>query len=195
MYQKYNVRKDNTISYRGNFYTVPIGTHRNEGHVWITEEEEDFLIIRDSEKEIARHKILIGKGCTRANRAHLRDKNKDYADLMVDAANSFQDQDQALRYLEIVAEQNKRYIKDQLRYLLKFSPCYAADILMKALEYCIAHEIYHIPDFKQVLHNLTGGKEQEKPVEISLLTVDRSTYNMLPERSNINVYEGLINQN
>ena len=73
------VRKDNTISFKGNRYSVPLGTYDGtEKYVKVYVEETDILIIRDMETdlEIARHPLCHEKGKLIKNNNHGRDRTK-----------------------------------------------------------------------------------------------------------------------
>ena len=76
-YKKYHVRKDNLISYKGNRYSVPVGTYRGKGtQVWLKVEGEELVICREDKSVIARHTISSDKGKTISNSHHRRDQSK-----------------------------------------------------------------------------------------------------------------------
>ena len=59
----YAVRKDNCISYRGNFYSLPLGTYQGKGTVVNLIQNPGELIIADaSGTELCRHSIAVGRG-------------------------------------------------------------------------------------------------------------------------------------
>lgn len=192
-FRQYNVRKDNTVSYKGNFYTVPLGTFRNLGKVWVVE-ENGFLIIRDDIKEIARHRIQIGRGHLVRQGNHRIDREGTHVEMMQSAIKMFTDQEKALLYFEKLYEIKKRYFRDQLAYLFKVSSLYNAEDLTIALCYCLDNDIYSAGDFAHVLQYFRGKKNQDKNLEVTLLNTDRSLYNILPQRSNIELYQHLVSQ-
>ena len=59
----YHVRKDNTISYRGNFYTLPVGTYEGPGTLVVLEVRQNTLVLNAQDgKLLANHPIESGKG-------------------------------------------------------------------------------------------------------------------------------------
>ncbi len=70
----YKVRKDNTISFKGNFYSLPLGTYKTPDSTVVLIPQEDELIIRSLDGlELARHKIALIKGVSVSNTNHFRD--------------------------------------------------------------------------------------------------------------------------
>lgn len=61
---EYHVRKDNTVQYRGNYYSVPSGTYRSgETTVWLQEAEGCLeLYSKDTGKLLGRHPLNMGRG-------------------------------------------------------------------------------------------------------------------------------------
>ena len=62
--KSYYVRKDNTISYKGNFYTLPTGTYQGRGTLVYLELKDDKLHLFDKEtgKTLAVHTQCTGRG-------------------------------------------------------------------------------------------------------------------------------------
>jgi hypothetical protein len=47
-YREYNVRRDHTIRYKGNYYSLPRGSYQGDGTVVRLYVQEDKLVITDS---------------------------------------------------------------------------------------------------------------------------------------------------
>ena len=62
--KEYHVRKDNTVRYRTNYYSVPSGTYKNRNTVvWLLENNGHIeLYDKESGKLICRHELCPGKG-------------------------------------------------------------------------------------------------------------------------------------
>ncbi len=62
--REYHVRKDNTVQYRGNYYSLPCGTYRSgQTTVWLQETEGNVeLYNKDTGKLICRHALCTRKG-------------------------------------------------------------------------------------------------------------------------------------
>lgn len=78
------VRKDNTILYLSNRYSVPLGTYRPGKQLFLTI-EADTLVLTDpaSNQVVATHKINLGKGQLIQNNNHLRDHSSKISGLQV----------------------------------------------------------------------------------------------------------------
>ena len=62
--KEYHVRKDNTVRYRTNYYSVPSSTYRNRNTVVWLLENNGYIELYDKEsgKLICRHELCPGKG-------------------------------------------------------------------------------------------------------------------------------------
>ncbi len=79
----YYVRKTNTIAYKSNFYTLPMGTYQAEGIQVIVKEKDSTLEIYNLKEElICSHKLFFGKGQIIANTNHRRDTSKSLNEMM-----------------------------------------------------------------------------------------------------------------
>ncbi|MGG1690904.1 IS21 family transposase [Heyndrickxia ginsengihumi] len=72
------VRKDNTILYQSNRYSVPLGTYKKDKLVYLTITNDGCLVIYDkvAGNVIAEHKLATGKGKLVQDRNHTRDRSR-----------------------------------------------------------------------------------------------------------------------
>lgn len=73
------VNKDNTIRFRGNRYSVPLGTYKTDGsnQVYLHEKGQELVILHKiTGDEIARHTLSLEKGKLIKKRNHGRDRKK-----------------------------------------------------------------------------------------------------------------------
>lgn len=198
-YRTYTVRKDNTISYQGNFYTLPIGTYNSMKTVHVGE-DAGWLIVLDGQHEIARHRKGITKGQLISNASHYRDRNTTIALLIEQTASLVDDSVAARNYLNALHKHYPRYAKDQLRYIEKaIKATNDTTIAERTIEYCCKNSLYTSTRFIEILAYFSQKTVSVKPVsnEISLSTLrpDDSVYTLLPQRSDINLYEDIVNKN
>ena len=75
--REYHVRKDNTVQYRGNYYSLPCGTYRSgQTTVWLQETEGNVeLYNKDTGKLICRHALCTRKGRTVYDDSHRKPRN------------------------------------------------------------------------------------------------------------------------
>ncbi|OGS72526.1 MAG: hypothetical protein A3F91_10090 [Flavobacteria bacterium RIFCSPLOWO2_12_FULL_35_11] len=79
----YHVRKTNTIAYKSNFYTLPMGTYQADGIQVIVKEKGNMLEIYNLKEEfICSHALCFEKGQTIANTNHRRDTSKSLDEMM-----------------------------------------------------------------------------------------------------------------
>jgi len=188
---QYKVRKDNTISFKGNFYSLPLGTYKTPDCTVVLIPQDDELIIQSLEgQELARHKIAHLKGILVSNNNHFRDSSVGINELIAQVAGRFSDKKKAALYLESIRKQYRRYVRDQLRIIRTVCEKYTIGQCDHALHYCIENEIYKASDFESVLlalpdpdsEKITGNKQPNK-----------LRPGLSPQRSNLNDYKQLLN--
>lgn len=83
--KEYHVRKDNTVRYRTNYYSVPSSTYRNRNTVVWLLENNGYIELYDKEsgKLICRHELCPGKGKNVCDKRHHKDKTWSVNDLQV----------------------------------------------------------------------------------------------------------------
>ncbi len=187
----YKVRKDNTISFKGNFYSLPLGTYKTPQSSVLLIPHDNELIIRSLEgKEIARHKIAHIKGISVSNNNHFRDPSIAINELIAQVAGRFTDIETAVQFLERIRQQHGRYVRDQLRIIRTVCDKYTIGQCDHALRYCIENDIYKARDFEPVILALPGPdsgypSENKQPKKLHP--------GLTPQRSNLNDYKQLLN--
>ena len=191
--RSYKVRKDNTVSFKGNFYTLPIGTFQGHDSVVFLSQENDTLIIHNNEKqEIARHQISPVKGKLIFNNNHYRDVSIKIKELMDLVAQHFSDPQKALEYLENLKQQNPRYVRDQVKMIHTVCEKYKMQQRDEALQYCIENEIFKASDFEPVLIALADKKLFVSMKDKTGL-IENEKYRVIPQKSNLSDYNQLLN--
>ena len=189
------VRKDNTILYKSNRYSVPLGTYKKNKEMTIEVNHEDRLIIRDPAEEsiIAEHQLSIGKGKLIQDSQHVRDWTKGIPAYIDTVTSYFDNEVLANDFLQEIYQRYPRYIRDQLGLILKAVDSVEQIIRNKALEECMTKEIYSATEFSDVLRfiqrqhpsnlNKTHPSETVKPipgVDVSLLKAKPETRELDP---------------
>jgi transposase len=152
----YTVRKDNTISWKGNFYTLPLGTYKGRGSLVMVVIENDCLLISSAEgTELCRHPISSAKGQKIKNTDHTRDKRSAIEEMITDLCQKFENPDRARQFLDRVRLAKGRYIRDQILILRPVIENTPALILSAALDYCCDHNIAGTADFKAVVAQMS----------------------------------------
>ncbi|MFC2086706.1 IS21 family transposase [Bacteroidota bacterium] len=141
----YTVRKDNTISYKGNIYTLPGGTYQGKGTMIKITVVDNRLIIKSMNDDIlTSHFISQEKGKVISNTDHKRDKSKNMDNLLIEVAMMFPDYQDALDYLEKLRKHKNRYARDQLNVIKKSIKPVSPNIVSDTLKYCIENNILSV---------------------------------------------------
>lgn len=193
----YTVRKDHTISYKGNFYSLPLGTFKGKGTFVAIQKHGNTLIINDAagKQEICRHSIPVGRGNKVINNHHKRDNTSSITEMVIEVTQLFEDPERALDWLEMIKGDKPRYIRDQLTLIKRAALKTDKVTLTKAMEYCLTQGIYSAADFKSLL--ATWNKNQEtksKVVQLNPLNgklPDQA--HIQPNTSSIADFEKILN--
>src|SRR5699024_225732 len=138
------IRKDNTIWYLSNRYTVPLGTFNKTKKVYIETTDDDFLIIRETASGpiIAKHKINKETGQLIQDTNHKRDRTKGIDAYMGTVTSYFSDVDKAKRYLEEIRKVRRRYMRDQLQLIIKHAKLQEQIVLDMSLDECQSRQLF-----------------------------------------------------
>ncbi len=193
----YNVRKDNTISFKANFYRIPVGTYKPPRTiVWTEVTDDDRLIIYDTGKnKIASHKLYSGKGKTIGGSNYKRDFSLGIDQLIDDLSCQFTDPDQTKEYLLQIRHDKPRYIRDQLQHIKKLTGIYDIQEMSQAMVFCIENRIYRATDLESVVKKIHSRQNQETAINppIVIDTINRTAHKIIPNKSDISDYQSLMN--
>jgi hypothetical protein len=169
----YAVRKDNTISWKGNFYTLPLGTYKGRGSTVLVRAENDYLLLSSPEGlELCRHPISTAKGQKIKNTDHCRDKASAIEQMLEDLCAKFENPEQARQFLKGIQQAKPRYIRDQMLILRDVVEKTPSPLLSKSLEYCCDQKIVSAADFKAVVQQLSKPQtnvEEDKTLQMNPL--------------------------
>lgn len=197
--QPYTVRKDNTISWKGCFYSVPAGTYKGRGSKVAVHTDNGCIILSDlQDKEICRHTIAVSKGQKVINTDHSRNKTE-RIDELINLVCALLDNEQQGRILLVAIRLHKpRYIRDHIAIVKQCVEKNDKQSINKALEYCCANNVNSALDFKSVVEKYSRTTTTEKqPLQLvtainplnGTLTANRLTE---PAKSSITDYDALL---
>ena len=194
--KEYYVRKDNTICYHSNFYTLPCGTYKRQSTtVWVQESEEERLEIFDKEtgKQITSHPLCKEKGKTVSNMAHHRVRNVPREDMekrIVDYAGG---DSIASEWMNGLRAGKPRYYWDNLNHILRFMRTFSRETFHEAMEICLDRGAYNALMLTDTARSIQKRKK-EKPADLppmSTATIPTVAQEM-PEKTNINQYSSIF---
>ena len=159
----YTVRKDNTISWKGNFYTLPSGTYKGRGtQVRVSKDNTAIVISDQSNNHICTQIISTGKGNLVRNTDHKREKSTGITQMITDISCMFTNQELAMSYLEGIHREKSRYVRDQLLLIKQTIEITDKQIIDLALQYCLQMKVFSANDFKSVAAGLSQKKSWEE---------------------------------
>ncbi len=195
----YTVRKDNTISWKGNLYSLPWGTYTGRGCMVAVRTEQDALQIFDpsGNHPICTHQVPMGKGVKVINTDHKRDKSVAIDTLILQLCNRFDNLVAAKDWLDSIRTAKPRYSRDQLLLIGQVLDTTDAVTANKAMIFCHQNNIRSAVDFKAIIdQELKQSKptDQQKIVLLNPLSGIKSKAHTAPEKSSIEDYQKLLKQ-
>ena len=164
------VRKDNTIMYRANRYSVPLGTYQTRGiEVDVYTTNDVLTIINcDTGEVIAKHEESKRKGVLIQTTQHKRNRKIGLEAMEANVINCFLNQAVAKKYIDELKRRYPRYVRDQYQTILDFAQCHSKEELTTTAGYCIDMGIYSANDFKDAHHYLYHQPQVVEDEEIHI---------------------------
>lgn len=142
------VRKNNTIRYNSNRYSVPIGTYTNCKAVSVQEIDGTLEIYDPAGNFIAKHSLATSPGDLVRNNNHGRDTTEKIDKLMAEALNALGNTPQAEAFLQTIKRKRGRYIRDQLQIVLSVAKSYEPEVIRLAILACRDEKLDSALDFR-----------------------------------------------
>ena len=195
-FMSYYVRKDNTICYCGNYYSLPQGTYRGRDTiVHVREAASKLEVYNDNQDLICMHQIAAGtKGQLIINNDHKRNKSLSIDKLIEQLSGSFENPSEAKDYFEQIRKNKPRYIRDQLQIIQKAIEPYCKGQITEVLQRCIRESIFEATGFKTLMQAMAVSQEQQLPLlAVKLLNAESAhKAKTQPQTSSIQTYEQLF---
>jgi len=162
------VRKDNTILYRGNRYSVPLGTYRPHYQLMLEEAGEKIrLIDQDTGNLVAEHTVSLETGKLIQNNNHLRNHSMKVEKLFENTLRMLGGTNQARAMLEGIRAEKPRYARDQFILLKKLPALYSAEVILEALDYCLARKLFSATDCHDVACWFDRQQNEAEPYAVT----------------------------
>ena len=198
--KSYKVRKDNTICYKSNFYSLPLDTYKDkDSNVVLEILEEDLRIYTSQNELICTHKLCNEKGQTIRNTDHVREKSKTLEIYQKQVLEIFDNTEIAKEYFEKLHKNKIRYYRDNLQYIIKNHNAYSNENKKESLLFCIENKIFNAKTLIDILDKKQEEIKKEnanippiKNIKVNKKYTEESKYNDV-ETSNIKQYENILN--
>lgn len=193
----YAVRKDNTISYKSNLYSLPLGTYRGRGtQVAVCSQEGSLIVYKRDKTELCRHTISDKSGIKIINTDHKRDKSEALEGLIETVCTLSGNQQGMQAFISGIRTDKPRYVRDQLLIIKEALISSEQQVVEKALAFCLERDIKSANDFKTLLKKF-GKKPEAQGIVASTLNPLNGTYPVQalvqPSTSRIEDYQKLLN--
>jgi hypothetical protein len=190
----YTVRKDNTISWKGNLYSLPLGTYAGRGsQVSVQIQQEELVFLQAEGKELCRHKIATGKGLKIINSDHKRDKTSAIQEMIDQLCALLQDPQTGKDWLATIRTAKPRYARDQLLLVRQAIETTDPTLIERTIRYCLDNHITRAVDFKAILlQQQLPPVKQKKVIPLNPLSGIPWEPTLEPEKSSIQDYEDII---
>jgi hypothetical protein len=166
-FHQYNVRKDNTVAYRGNFYSCPLGTYCGIQTKINVEIKEEILNFYNAEKQlITSHKISVLKGETIRNTDHCRDKSKSQENTHNEVITLLGNTPKALIFLELLHADKPRHYHDNLRAIKLGIDLFPKEIIEQTIQICLENKAYNGKIFSDIANKLMRRNKNSEILKI-----------------------------
>lgn len=194
---RYKVRKDNTINYKSNFYTLPLGTYKdNDSWVLLKEEDGEIRLYDETHFLLTTHPLCYQRGMTIRNLDHIRDKSQSLSQLRESILQMIPDKERGSVYIELIEKDRPRYLRDNLLILKKHLPEYAPDILLQALDFCLENNVYSAGRFHEIakyyLHEQTQKTKSMAIIPEVKVKQENDVFTIMPLAGKISTYESIL---
>ena len=194
--RKYHVRKDNVVTYHGNYYTVPTGTYAGHGtQVYLCEQEGRLSVYSvETGKFITDHEVASGKGVLVRNSSHLRDRSTSLDDLEREVSAQLPSDASVAAFLSLLRAEKPRYYRDNLLLLRRRQGRYSRATLAEAFSSCLEHRVLNANSLMQVAESLRIRRGEE-PLECDGDAVPHAsadTSGMVPEKTSITTFNAIF---
>lgn len=197
VYKLYVVRKDNTVSYRSNFYTLPLGTYQGAGtQVMLRDQEGTVMLFSTDKRLLTTHELCPGRGVTVRNSDHTRDKSQSIQTLKAEVLGLMGNTKKAELFVELIEKHKSRYLRDNLLLLGKRLAVLEPESVIKAVDFCLENNVYNANSLMEAgIHyqkRQSVDEMEELPWESSILPTMAATDLYDPQASKISTYEKLM---
>ena len=192
----HHVRKDNVITYRGNYYSVPTGTYHGHGTLVYIEEKEGQLYIYSHEtgKTLAVHKISEDKGRLVSNTSHRRDRETLLDDYEAFVRKELPASTVIDTYLSQLRVHKARHYRDNLQFIARRHAAYSDITLIEAFAECLKTGVFNGCNLMEVAESLRIRKG-EAPIEVRTKpdpVPGADTSAMIPDKTDISTFNTLF---
>ena len=180
------VRKDNTILYNGNRYSVPIGTYTHQKEVCVEIEGSILKIYTTTSDPICEHTISESKGLLIKNRSHERDTESPVNGLKEKLKEKLGHR--ADEYIDRLYVEKKRYARDQFKIIFTMIDLYGVEDVLNAIGFCDRNRLYSASLIKDFLESKAPVQKSEQAEIPQNIPIDKPVYHTQVAKRSLDIY-------
>lgn len=182
------VRKDNTIIYDSNRYSVPLGTYNSQPEVRIETLDGVLYIQTLFGEPICEHRISSGRGLLIQSKSHTRDRTSTL-DKVQDSL-SEQMLSKADDFLQTIRSEKTRYARDQFRLIQSMLDQYGVTEVLDAVDFCQYSKLFSANNLRDYLDHKASLRDTAGtaiPIP-TVLPVADAKYHVTTQKRPLEVY-------
>lgn len=177
------VRKDNTIVYGSNRYSLPLDTYNNQKEVRLEIKDGKLMLYTTFNDFICDHPISAGKGMLIKSTTHTRDTSSSI-DSLQETVNILLNYE-ATEFLGIIRTEKSRYARDQFKLIQNLCDKYGIEKVLSGIEFCVNSRLYSATYAKEFLEYYEKPKQK---IKLLTIPVSDNKYHITTEKRSLDVY-------
>ena len=200
--REYNVRKDNTLLYRSNFYSLPLGTYSGPGSkvlVTVDVDNNELSILDASDCSlITKHVICRLKGKYISKEGHSTSRNREILEsekILREYFNQWEDDSPLSTLLNAIRKDRPRYYSKTVQAMASLLTDYDVASAKTLLNLYNEHKIYNAAKMKEVATDLANRMDAEVKncKKAIVMSNGLNSSDVMPEKRSVNDYKEIIN--
>jgi hypothetical protein len=177
------VRKDNTILYCSNRYSLPLGTFNTHKTVNLEIVDERLRIFTETIDLLAEHQLCCDKGKLVKADSHRYERNQKVQERLEKTVSLLGEEFR--EYLTALCVAKPRYVKEQLALVVKTCEGYGRETTLKAVLFCSEQELWNASDLANASAALS---DRTLPPAATRLPVSDEKYHIDVQHRPLSVY-------
>ena len=197
--REYSVRKDNTLLYHSNFYSLPLGTYAGQGTkvLVIKNVDSNELEIYDPKDFglIARHKISPFRGKYINKDEHASNRSRDILEseqVLHTFFNEWADDSLLSRFLKELHDNRPRYYRKSVTSMASLLTDYDKTTAHTLLEMFAESKVYNANVMREMALQLADRMENQPKSKPVATDAASHSADLTPEKRSINTYGAII---
>lgn len=199
--RQYVVRSDNTLLYRSNTYSLPLGTYKGKGtHVLVANNVDGNKLEIYDEADytlLAEHDICQLKGMHISKEGHTTSQHRDILEsekILRDHLGQWEDGTPLLLLLAQIRENRPRYYRKSVVKMASVLTDYDRSTSATLVDIYLEKKVYNADKMEEIAKSLCNRIEDDKPrPKLQVVSINLSSADIMPEKRKMEEYMDIIN--